>query len=80
MSHSIILHVYLVNFSGKLFEIVSYGLDPESEAIDYDALAELAKKEKPKCIVAGASAYSQTIDFKRFREIADSVGVPQFNY
>lgn len=63
-----------VNFSGKLFNIVSYGLDPETEEIDYDQLSELAKKEKPKMIVAGASAYSRTIDFEKFRTIADEVG------
>ena len=63
-----------VNFSGKLYNVVSYGLDPETEAIDYEALAELAKKEQPKLIIAGASAYSQIIDFKKFKEIADSIG------
>lgn len=63
-----------VNFSGKLFKIVSYGLNEESETIDYDQLLEQAKTEKPKMIVAGASAYSRTIDFKKFREIADEVG------
>ncbi len=63
-----------VNFSGKLFDVVAYGLDPESEEIDYNALAELAQKEQPKLIVAGASAYSRTLHFEKFREIADSVG------
>ena len=63
-----------VNFSGKLFNIVSYGLNMETEKIDYEELAKLAKKTNPKVIVAGASAYSRTIDFKKFREIADSVG------
>jgi len=63
-----------VNFSGKLYEVISYGLDTEKEELDYDVIAELAKKEKPKMIIAGASAYSRTIDFQRFREIADSVG------
>lgn len=63
-----------VNFSGKLYEVVSYGLDTEKEELDYDAIMELAKKEKPKMIVAGASAYSRTIDFAKFREIADAVG------
>ena len=63
-----------VNFSGKLFNIISYGLDPETEEIDYDQLLEIAKKEKPKMIVAGASAYSRTINFEKFREIADEVG------
>ncbi len=63
-----------VNFSGKLFDVVSYGLDPKTEEIDYEAIAQLAKKEQPKMIVAGASAYSRTIHFDKFREIADSVG------
>jgi len=63
-----------VNFSGRLFDIVAYGLDPETEAIDYDQVEEVAIKEKPQLIVAGASAYARTIDFKRFREIADKVG------
>lgn len=62
-----------VNFSGKLFNVVSYGLDTETEVIDYDVIRELALKEKPKMIVAGASAYSRTIDFAKFREIADEV-------
>ena len=63
-----------VNFSGKLFQVASYGLNEQSEVIDYDQLADLAKKEKPKLIIAGASAYPRTLDFKKFREIADSVG------
>jgi glycine hydroxymethyltransferase len=63
-----------VNFSGKLFNFVSYGLDPETETIDYEQIQKLATEHKPKMIVAGASAYPRTIDFKRFREIADSVG------
>lgn len=63
-----------VNFSGKLFQFVSYGLHPETEQIDYDLVREIAIKEKPKLIVAGASAYPREIDFKRFREIADEVG------
>jgi len=63
-----------VNFSGKLFKAVSYGLNPETETLDYDAIRELALKEKPKMIVAGASAYSRTIDFKIFRDIADEIG------
>ena len=63
-----------VNFSGKLFKIIPYGLDLESETIDYDALRELAIKEKPKMIIAGASAYPRTIDFEKFRTIADEVG------
>ncbi len=63
-----------VNFSGKLFEIIPYGLDLETETIDYEALRELAIKEKPKMIIAGASAYPRTIDFEKFRTIADEVG------
>ncbi len=62
-----------VNFSGKLFQFVSYGLHPETEMIDYDAVLSLAKKEKPKLIVAGASAYPRVIDFKIFQEIAKAV-------
>ena len=62
-----------VNFSGKLYDPVFYGVDKETGLIDYDAVAEIAKKEKPKMIIAGASAYSREIDYKRFREIADSV-------
>jgi len=63
-----------VNFSGKMYNIVPYGVSRESETIDYDALAELAKANKPKLIVAGASAYSRTLDFEKFRAVADSVG------
>lgn len=63
-----------VNFSGKLFNVVSYGLNPETELIDYDAVEKKAQEVKPKMIIAGASAYSRTIDFERFRKIADSVG------
>ena len=61
------------SFSGLEYEIVSYDVDPETELIDYDKLKELALKEKPKMIIAGASSYSREIDFKKFREIADSV-------
>lgn len=63
-----------VNISGKYFEIEAYGLDPATERIDYDALLQKARESKPKMIVAGASAYSRTIDFKAFRDIADEVG------
>ncbi len=63
-----------VNFSGKLYNIVFYGVDKESETIDYDQVQALAKEHKPKMIVAGASAYPRIIDFKRFRSIADEVG------
>ena len=62
-----------VNFSGKYFNIVPYGVD-ENGYIDYDALEKQAMKEKPKMIIAGASAYPRVIDFKRFREIADKCG------
>ncbi|HEY9205171.1 MAG TPA: serine hydroxymethyltransferase [Candidatus Methanoperedens sp.] len=60
-----------VNFSGKLFNIVPYGVSRETKTIDYDNLSELARKHKPKLIVSGASAYPRELDFKRFREIAD---------
>jgi glycine hydroxymethyltransferase len=63
-----------VNYSGINYNIVSYGLNPETERLDYDEIERLAKTHKPKLILAGASAYPRTIDFKRFREIADSVG------
>lgn len=63
-----------VNFSGKLFKFSSYGLDPETERLDYTKILETAKTERPKLIVAGASAYAREIDFKIFREIADQVG------
>jgi glycine hydroxymethyltransferase len=63
-----------VNLSGKWFHVVAYGLDPATELIDYDAAERLAREHKPKLIVAGASAYSRVIDWKRFREIADAVG------
>ncbi|HKJ49190.1 MAG TPA: serine hydroxymethyltransferase [Christiangramia sp.] len=67
-----------VNFSGKLYNPVFYGVDKETGLIDYDAVAEIAEREKPKMIIAGASAYSREIDYKRFREIADSVGAILF--
>lgn len=63
-----------VNFSGVQYNFVEYGVDQETEMIDYDVVAKLAEEHKPKLIVAGASAYPRVIDFKRFREIADSVG------
>ncbi|MGG7176297.1 serine hydroxymethyltransferase [Clostridium paraputrificum] len=63
-----------VNFSGKLFNFVSYGVDKETERINYDEVRRIALECKPKLIVAGASAYSRVIDFKKFREIADEVG------
>ena len=63
-----------VNFSGKLYQPVFYGVDKQTGRIDYDQMETVAKKEQPKLIIAGASAYSRDMDFKRFREIADSVG------
>jgi glycine hydroxymethyltransferase len=63
-----------VNFSGRLYEAVFYGVDKETGRLDYDVIEEIAVREKPNMIIAGASAYSRDIDFKRFREIADSVG------
>ncbi|HLT54475.1 MAG TPA: serine hydroxymethyltransferase [Bacillota bacterium] len=63
-----------VNFSGKLYNFVDYGVDKETEQIDYDDVLAKAKEVKPKLIVAGASAYSRKIDFAKFREIADEVG------
>lgn len=63
-----------VNISGKYFNIVPYGVSPETEMIDYDKMREIALECKPKMIIAGASAYSRIIDFKRCREIADEVG------
>lgn len=63
-----------VNFSGKLFHFTSYGLNPETERLDYNILRETALKEKPKLIVAGASAYAREIDFKIFHDIAAEIG------
>ena len=71
-------HGYKLNFSGVDYEIVSYDVDPVTETINYDKLKEMVLREKPKMIIAGASAYSRTIDFKRFREIADLVGAYLF--
>lgn len=67
-------HGSKVNISGKYFNFVSYGLDPETETIDFDEIRRLANECKPKMIVAGASAYPRIIDAKKFREIADEVG------
>ena len=67
-------HGHSMSFSGKEYEIVSYGVDSKTEIIDYDSVREIALREKPKMIIAGASAYSRKIDFKKFREIADEVG------
>ncbi len=63
-----------VNFSGRIYDFVHYGLDEESEMIDYDAVERIANELKPKIIVSGYSAYSRTIDFERFGQIADSIG------
>ena len=63
-----------VNFSGRLYNVVPYGVSAETETIDYDALAELAREHRPRLIVAGASAYPRTLDYERFRAIADEVG------
>ncbi|MBQ8000357.1 MAG: serine hydroxymethyltransferase [Ruminococcus sp.] len=63
-----------VNMSGKIYNFVPYGVDPETHVIDYDKVLEIAKECKPKLIVAGASAYPRVIDFAKFREIADQVG------
>lgn len=63
-----------VNFSGKLYNFVSYGVNEETEYIDYDEVESVAKQHQPKLIVAGATAYPRTIDFARFRQIADDVG------
>ncbi len=67
-------HGHKVNFSGRFFHVVHYGVDKQTEQIDYNEMEQLAKQHKPKLICAGASAYSRLIDFKRLREIADSVG------
>src|SRR5947209_7751427 len=67
-------HGHPLNFSGKLYKVVAYGVRRDDELIDYDELARLAEEHKPKVIVAGASAYSRVIDFARFRQIADTVG------
>ena len=63
-----------VNFSGQLYRFVAYGVDPKTETIDYDQVEAVARRERPKMITVGASAYSRAIDFARFREIADAVG------
>jgi glycine hydroxymethyltransferase len=67
-------HGSKVNFSGKLFNAVQYGLDPETGAIDYDQVEALAKEHRPRMVVAGFSAYSLHVDWQRFRDIADSIG------
>ncbi|WP_075877652.1 serine hydroxymethyltransferase [Merdibacter massiliensis] len=67
-------HGHPLNFSGTLYRFVDYGVNPQTEMIDYDEVLEIAKKEKPRLIVVGASAYPRIIDFARFRTIADEVG------
>lgn len=71
-------HGHPHNFSGMFYKIVGYGVDRKTEKLDYARIAELAKKHKPKMILAGASAYPRKIDFKEFRKIADSVGAYLF--
>jgi glycine hydroxymethyltransferase len=63
-----------VNFSGRLYDFVAYGVDDERETLDYDAIAALARAERPKMVIAGATAYPRVIDFERFRAICDEVG------
>src|ERR1700694_5724445 len=67
-------HGFHLNFSGKTYRIVPYGVTKETETIDYDDLEKLAEKERPKMIIGGGSAYSRIIDFVRMRQIADKVG------
>lgn len=67
-------HGHPMNLSGKWFEVCSYGVDKDTGLIDYDAVESIAKKEKPKLIIAGFSAYPRPLDYKRFRDIADQVG------
>lgn len=67
-------HGHSINFSGMDYEIISYDVNPVNETINYDELIEIVRKEKPKMIIAGASAYPRIIDFKKFREAADASG------
>ena len=67
-------HGHPINFTGQMYKIVPYGVNKDTETIDYDEVLKLAKEHKPKLIVVGASAYPRFIDYKRFREIADEVG------
>ncbi|HPD57753.1 MAG TPA: serine hydroxymethyltransferase [Smithellaceae bacterium] len=67
-------HGSLANFSGKFYKIVAYGVNRETETIDYDEVKKVAQEHKPKLIVVGASAYPRTIDFEKFRKVADEVG------
>src|SRR5215470_8452410 len=67
-------HGHPLNFSGKTYKVIPYGVRKDDERIDYDELARLAEEHKPKLIIGGGSAYPRTLDFPRFRQIADSVG------
>src|SRR5690625_6420577 len=67
-------HGAKVNFSGKIYNAVQYGLNPETGEVDYDEMARLAREHKPRMIVAGFSAYSQIMDWQKFRDVADEVG------
>ena len=67
-------HGHPLNFSGKMYTIIPYGLDKTTERIDMDEVETLAKEHRPKLIIAGFSAYSRSLDWKRFRTIADEVG------
>jgi glycine hydroxymethyltransferase len=67
-------HGHPLNFSGKFYKVVTYGVNKNTECLDYDEIEHLAKEHRPKMIIAGASAYPRIIDFKKFREIADKVG------
>ncbi len=67
-------HGHPLNFSGKIYNIIPYGVNKETEVLDYEEIAQLAEQHKPKMIIAGASAYPRKFDFKRFRDIADKVG------
>ena len=71
-------HGHPLNFSGKMYKFVAYGVTKETETIDYDELERLAHEHKPKMIVAGASAYSRIIDFERMAQIAKAVGAMFF--
>src|SRR5439155_6991826 len=67
-------HGHQLNFSGKTYKVIPYGVRKDTETIDYEEMARLAREHRPKLIIAGASAYSRILDFARFREVADSVG------
>src|ERR1017187_3355762 len=71
-------HGHKMNFSGRFYRVVHYGVSKETETIDYDALEIQAKETRPKMITAGASAYSRIIDFPRMRKIADQAGALLF--